>query len=308
MKTVFMGTPDFAAESLKAIIDAGHHVCLVMSQPDAARDRGKKFKPTPVKMVAMENDIPVYQPESIKDEECINRLAELNPDIIVVAAYGKILPKEILTLPKYGCINVHASLLPKYRGSAPIQYAILNGEEETGVTIMQMAEGMDTGDMLSKATVTVGRANCEELHDKLASCGGQLLVETMKAIEDGTVCPEKQDDSKATMAPMISKKDGLVDFSMDAESIERKVRAFYPWPGAYTNYKDQLLKIWEADAISWNGEEKPGSILAADAEGIKVGCGKGALLLKTIQVPGKKRMSVSDYLKGNTIEIGTILG
>lgn len=303
-----MGTPDFAAESLKAIIEAGHEVCLVMSQPDAARDRGKKVKATPVKEVALAHDIPVFQPASLKEEGVMERLRECDPHIIVVAAYGKILPKAILELPKYGCINVHASLLPKYRGSAPIQHAILNGDEVTGVTIMQMAEGMDTGDMLSKVEIPVDGANCEELHDRLAKAGAELLVETMKGIEAGTVRAEKQNDEESCLAPMISKKDGLIDFSMDAESIERKIRAFYPWPGAFTEYRGGLLKVWEAEVDPSENKETPGKILAADDEGIKVGTGKGILILKIIQMPGKKRMAVKDYLKGNSIEIYSVLG
>lgn len=308
MKVVFMGTPDFAAESLKAIIQAGHEVCLVMSQPDAARDRGKKIKATPVKEVALSHDLPVFQPASLKEEGVMEKLSESGPDIIVVAAYGKILPKAILELPKYGCINVHASLLPKYRGSAPIQHAILNGDEVTGVTIMQMAEGMDTGDMLSKVEIPVDGANCEELHDTLAKAGAELLIKTMKEIEAGTARAEKQNDEESCLAPMISKKDGLIDFSMDAESIERKIRAFYPWPGAFTEYEGGLLKVWEATVDTSEIMETPGKILAADDDGIKVGTGKGILILKVIQMPGKKRMAVKDYLKGNSIEINSVLG
>lgn len=308
MRTVFMGTPDFAAVSLAALAEAGHEVCYAVSQPDKARDRGKKVQFPPVKEEALKHDIPVLQPEKIRDEDFMDKLRECAPDIIVVAAYGKILPKEILDLPKYGCVNVHASLLPRYRGSAPIQHAILNGEEETGVTIMQMAEGMDTGDMLAKARTYVDNKNCEELHDELARMGASLLIETMKDIEMGNAHPEKQDDRLATMAPMISKKDGLIDFSASADSIERKARAFYPWPGSYTLLDGNIFKIWKAQVVEDKWGLPAGTVADVCASGISVCTGDGALLITEVQSPGKRRMKCEDWLKGNSIEIHTVLG
>ena len=308
MKIVFMGTPDFASKSLEALVESGYEVALAVTQPDAKKDRGKKVKFPPVKEAAIAAGIDVMQPEKVRDEDFMETMKSINPDLIVVAAYGQILPKELLELPKFGCVNVHASLLPKFRGSAPIQHAILSGDEKTGVTIMQMAEGLDTGDMLTKAEVDIDHKNCEELHDELATVGAKLLVDTIPLIESGRVTPEKQDDSLATLAPMLSKKDGLVDFSLSAEEIERKIRAFYPWPGTFTYLDGEMFKIWQARALDEDGGKEPGSVLGADKEGIKVCCGKGALLLETVQAPGKKRMSAEDYLKGNKIEISTILG
>lgn len=312
MKTIFMGTPDFAAVSLEALIKAGHDVVCVVSQPDAAKDRGKKIKYPPVKEKALEYGVTVLQPEKIRDKEFMDEISGIKPDIIVVAAYGKILPKEILELPRYGCVNVHASLLPKYRGSAPIQHSILSGEEVTGVTIMQMAEGMDTGDMISKVEVGIDHKNCEQLHDELASAGAELLVQTLKEIESGTAVPEKQNDDEATYAPMIKKKDGLIDFSASAVSIERKIRAFYPWPGSFTKLKGEMFKIWKA-SVEEDDKEKsachvPGTVISADPEGIRVCTGDGILRLTEIQTPGKRRMDTEDWLKGNSIEIHTVLG
>lgn len=308
MKTVFMGTPDFAAVSLEALVKAGHDVSYAVCQPDKAKGRGNKVKYTPVKETAIKYGIEVLQPEKVREEDFMEKLKAAAPDIIVVAAYGKILPKEILDLPQYGCINVHASLLPKFRGSSPIQHAIMTGEEETGVTIMQMAEGMDTGDMISKVSTPVDHKNCEQLHDELAELGAGLLVETLEKIKDGKAEPEKQDDALATFAPMISKKDGLIDFSASADSIERKIRAFYPWPGTYTELGGDIFKIWQADCLVEDHEKEPGTVIAADKEGIKVCTGKGVLVLKEVQSPGKKRMKCEDWLKGNSIEINTILG
>lgn len=311
MKTIFMGTPDFAAVSLKALKEAGHDVMCAVCQPDAAKDRGKKIKYPPVKETAIACDIKVLQPDKVRNEDFIKAIKEMDPDIIVVAAYGKILPKEILQIPKFGCINVHASLLPRYRGSAPIQHAILEGEEVTGVTIMQMAEGMDTGDMISKVTVPVGSKNCEQLHDELAEAGAGLLIRTMNDIENGNAVHEKQDDSLATYAPMIRKKDGLINFSASAVSIERKIRAFYPWPGSFTQLNGQMFKIWKASVETDktnSGGHVPGTVISTDNEGIRVSTGEGILRLIEVQTPGKRRMTAEDWLKGNSIEINTVLG
>ena len=309
MKTIFMGTPDFAAVILKALTESRHQVAYAVTQPDKARNRGKKIQYTPVKELAVSEGIEVLQPEKVRgNEEFLGIIRECAPDVIVVAAYGQILPKELLEMPKYGCINVHASLLPKLRGAAPIQKAIIDGEKETGVTIMQMAEGLDTGDMLLKESVEIGRMNYSRLHDRLAEVGARLLIEALDLIEEGKVQPEKQDESLSTYAHMISKADGKVDFSRSPEEIERLIRGFDPWPGAFCDCGDVVMKLWQAEPLEEDIRGiQPGTVLSADAEGLKIACGGRALLVTEIQVPGKKRVSVGDYLKGNRIEAGTVL-
>ncbi|MCQ2551039.1 MAG: methionyl-tRNA formyltransferase [Clostridia bacterium] len=308
MKIVFMGTPDFAAISLEKLISRGHEVGLVITQPDKAKDRGKKVKFSPVKEVALEHNIPVLQPEKVKNnQQFFDVLKEYNPDIIVVAAYGKIIPKEILELPRYGCINVHASLLPRLRGASPIQHAIVDGEKVTGVTIMQMGQGLDTGDMLTKTEVEIGDMNYEELHDVLSVKGADLLVETLSLIEQGKVKPEKQDDSLSTYAPMIYKQDGKIDFGKSPEEIERLVRGFDPWPGAFCNYGDMTLKIWHCSKVMEETKEENGTILDVSDRGILISCGGKKLLADEIQVPGKKRVMVKDYIRGNSLERGKVL-
>lgn len=309
MKIGFMGTPDFAVPVLEALISAGHQICCVITQPDRARNRGKKVIFSPVKTAAVEHGIDVLQPEKIKGDETVFRfLQEQNPDIIVVAAYGQIIPKSILDLPKYGCVNVHASLLPKLRGASPIQHAILQGERETGVTIMQMAEGLDTGDMIAKVRTEVGRKNGQELHDELAHLGAELLTETLPLIEAGKIAPEKQDDSMATYAGLITKGDGKIDFSRTPQEIERQIRAFDPWPGAYCGYGDGQMKIWKAECLDGEGKGVPGEICGVSDEGIDILCGGGILRVEEIQLPGKKRIEVKAFLRGNFIEKGRILG
>lgn len=309
MKTVFMGTPDFAAVILKALAESRHQVMFAVTQPDKARNRGKKIQYTPVKELALKKGIDVLQPEKVRgNEELFNILKNCSPDIIVVAAYGQILPKEILELPKYGCINVHASLLPKLRGAAPIQRAILEGDRTTGVTIMQMAEGLDTGDMLLKESVEIGRMNYSQLHDRLAEIGSRLLLETLDMIEEGRVHPEKQDDSISTYAYMISKQDGKISFEKSPEEIERLIRGFDPWPGAFCSYEDMTMKLWKAEPLEETTEGiKPGTVISADERGIKIACGGRAIMVTEIQVPGKKRVEVKEYLKGNRIAAGTVL-
>lgn len=316
MKTVFMGTADFAASVLKSVADAGHEVGYAISQPDKSKNRGKKILETPVKIMAKNLGIKVLQPERIKgNKEVLEILKSYDPDVIVVAAYGKLLDEDILNLPKYGCVNVHASLLPRHRGAAPIQWSIYSGDKETGVTIMQMAKGMDTGDMLSKAKIEVGKKTSQQLFEELAELGASLLTDTLVKIEEGTVAHIPQDDNEATMAPMISKKDGEIDWTKSAEEIERMTRAFYQWPGAYTNYGDKKMKIVEADVInnendssSINDESIPGRVISADKNGLKIETGKGCLLVTKLQMPGKKEMKVDDYLRGNKIDIFTVLG
>lgn len=337
MKVIFMGTADFAAHILQDLVHGGHDVLCAVSQPDRSKNRGKKMIETPVKAISSQLGIEVLQPERIKkNNEFLDILKSYNPDVIVVAAYGKMLSREILDLPAYGCINVHASLLPRHRGAAPIQWAVYSGDEKTGVTIMQMAEGMDTGDMLKKRETLIGRKNSEELFEELASIGGKLLLETLSDIESGDILPEKQDESLATEAPMISKKDGEVDWTKSAVEIERMIRAFYPWPGTYTMYGEKQLKIWKADVLKNENldlddidlctDEKygtgkvitservdiekcvPGKVICVGKDSLVVDTGEGKLSLREVQMPGKKKMKIDDFLRGNKIEISTILG
>ena len=313
MKIVFMGTPDFAVPTLEELLEAGHDVDLVITKPDAVRDRGKKVKFSPVKETALNYEIPVLQPETLKNaDDVVEAIKKVAPDVICVVAYGKILPKSILELPRLGCINVHGSLLPKYRGAAPVQWSVICGEEVTGVTIMYMAEGMDTGDMLAKAETEVGDKTAGELSDELSVMGAELLVKVLEDLERGDVSPEKQDDSLATYAPMIFKKDGLLDFTQPAADLYHRMKGLSPWPGTYTYLDGELFKVWDAKAVDEEdmpaGGEGPGTVVAAGEEGILVRTGKGGLLLTEIQVPGKKRTRAADYLRGHSVEINTKLG
>lgn len=309
MKIIYMGTPDFAVPALEAIVKAGHEVGYVVSQPDAARDRGKKLKPTAVKAKALELGLEVLQPLKVKgNEDFFNILKKYDPDLIVVAAYGRVIPKEILDLPKYGCVNIHGSILPRWRGAAPIQWSIISGDEQTGVTLMYMAEGIDTGDMIAKTYTPIEKKTSGELHDELSQLGAQLLVSKLDEFEKGNIKAEKQDDSLSCHAPMLSKKDGLIDFSKSAKSIECAIRGLSPWPGAYTYLNDEIFKIWEADVIDKKNSDEPGTVINVSKKGIEISTGDGVLLAKLIQVPGKKKMYVQDYIKGNNIEIKTILG
>ena len=308
MRIVFMGTPDFSVPCLQALIDDGHDVCAVFTQPDKPKGRHGVLTPPPVKELALKYDIPVYQPKTLKTDEAKELFKSLNAELAIVVAYGKILPGEFIHAPKYGCINVHASLLPKLRGAAPIQKAIIDGEKETGVTIMQMAEGLDTGDMLLKESVEIGDMNYSRLHDRLAQIGSGLMLRALDLIGEGKIQPEKQDDSLSTYAHMISKADGKIDFSKSPEEIERLIRGFDPWPGAFCDCGDAMMKLWKAEPIDEStGEIEPGTVISADEKGLKIACGGRALMVTEIQMPGKKRVSVKEYLKGNKIEKGTIL-
>lgn len=301
MKVVFLGTPDFAVPVLERIIEDGHDVGYVVTQPDRAGNRGKVIY-SPVKQTALDHNIPVLQPEKLsKDDEAVNAIKAFAPDVMVVVAYGQILKKNILDIPEYGVFNVHASLLPRLRGASPIQHAILEGDEEAGVTIMKVDEGLDTGDMLISGSVPVGRKNFEELHDALAAIGADLMSRALVLIEKGEAVFTKQDDSKSTYAGLITKQDGKIDFNEPAEEIERKVRAFDPWPGAFCELDGKMMKIWKADVCDCKGDRQPGDILSADTDGILVKCGSGALLIKEIQIPGKKRVPVKDYLLGHKV-------
>ena len=303
MRIVFMGTPDFAVPSLKQLIGDGHEVVGVFTQPDKPKNRGMKLTPSPVKVVALEHNIPVYQPTTLKDDETYEALAALAPELIVVAAYGKILPKRILDLPPKGCINVHSSLLPRYRGAAPINWAILNGETETGVTIMYMAEGLDTGDIISqRATPIDPNETVESLHDRLVDIGAQLLGETVTAIGAGTASRTPQDDALSCYAPMLSRELSPIDFSRSAKEIHNQVRGLIPWPATTVEIKGETFKIFAVEETDQTSDKTPGTWLGADKKGINVVCGDGRVLrILELQAPGKKRMRAVDYLRGHAL-------
>lgn len=309
MKIVYMGTPDFAVPALAALAEAGHEIGYVVTQPDAVRDRGKKVKQTPVKEKALELGLNVLQPEKIKrNAEFFERIKAYQPDLIAVAAYGQILPKEILEIPSLGCVNIHGSLLPRFRGAAPIQRAILEGDEETGITLMFMEEGLDTGAMIAKRKTLIGTKNAAQLHDELSQMGAELLVDTLPLLQEGKIEAIPQNDKEATYAPMILKKDGQIDFHRTPDEIERQIRAFDPWPGAFTTYKGKLFKIWKASVSDTENSAEPGTITDVSDQGIAISAGGGTLIAEVIQVPGKKRMAAADYLKGNSIEKYSVLG
>ena len=309
MKIVFMGTPDFAVGALEALVEAGHEVVAVVTQPDKPKGRGKEMQQTPVKICAIKHNIEVFQPVKIKTEDAVEVLRGYGADLFVVAAFGQILSKEILEMPKYGCVNIHASLLPKYRGAAPIQWAILDGEKETGVTIMQMNEGLDTGDMLTKVIVPIEDTDTgESLFDKLAEAGAKLLIETIPQMEAGTLKPEPQDASLSTYAKMIKKEMGLIDWKKEAVVLERLVRGMNSWPSAYTHFNGKTLKVWEAGVETKEAKAAPGTVVEVTKNSIKVQTGQDLLVLKQIQLEGKKRMDVAAFLLGYKVEVGTLLG
>ncbi len=307
MRILFMGTPDFAVPCLEALMDAGHTLVGAVSQPDQPKGRGHKLQPPPVKVCAMEHNVPVYQPTTLKNESFLDVLQETNPELIVVVAYGKILPKYILDYPKYGCVNVHASLLPKYRGAAPIQWSVINGEPVTGVTTMYMAEGLDTGDMIEKAETEIGAAETYgELHDRLSRLGAELLISTVQKIEDGTVEREVQKDEESCYAPMLSKETGHIDWTKPGQEILNLIRGTNPWPMAFSLYEGVPLKLI-AGSIAKQKGGRPGEILSADKKGICIATGDGSILVTEIQMQGSKRMEVASYLNGHEICVGTIL-
>lgn len=309
MKIVFMGTPDFSVETLKQILAAGHEVSLVVTQPDRPRGRGKKPSFSPVKEYATEQNIPCFQPEKIRDASCIEILQKEQADIFVVVAFGQILPQRILDIPKYGCMNVHASLLPKYRGAAPIQWSVINGDAETGVTTMRMDAGMDTGDILLQDRIAIAPDETGgSLFDKLAVAGGALCVKTLAQIADGTIESIPQDHEAATYTRMISKQDGEIDFTLPAERIECLIRGMNPWPSAYTRIGNKMLKIWEADVIAQKDAHQPGEIFDVTKDAFCVAAGEGALKILSLQLEGKKRMNTADFLRGYTLENGDCLG
>ncbi len=308
MKVIFMGTPDFSVGTLEALIEAGHEVVLAVTQPDKPKGRGGKMQYPPVKEVALEHDIPVFQPKKIRDPQSIEKLRKYEADVMVVIAFGQILPKEILKMTPYGCINVHASLLPKYRGAAPIQWAVINGERVSGVTTMQMDEGLDTGDMIMKTEVVLDEKETGgSLHDKLALEGAKLCVHTLKALEEKTAVWEKQEDSPTEYARMLDKKLGDIDWTKDAVSIERLIRGLNPWPSAYTKWNSKIMKIWEADVLEGQTDQMPGTIVKVEKDGFCVQTGTGLIKVLSLQIPGKKRMDAGAFLRGYPMEEGTVL-
>ena len=308
MKLIYMGTPDFAVPPMEMLAEAGHEIVYAVTQPDAVRDRGKKVKFSPVKEKALELGIPVLQPAKIRrNEEFADTLKSAGADVAVVSAYGKILPAGILDIPKYGCLNIHGSLLPRFRGAAPIQAAIMAGDEVTGVTIMHMDEGLDTGDMLAKASTPVLDKTCGQLHDELALMGGRLIVETLQDLDGAFAGAQKQDDTLSTYAPMLSKQDGHADFSMTPEEIERRIRAFDPWPGTFAEVNGKVFKLWKAEALDQENDAPYGTVTAAGNDGLDISAGGRILRVTQLQAPGKRRMNTGDYLRGNFIEIGTVL-
>lgn len=305
-----MGTPDFSVGILKALVQAGHEVVLAVTQPDKPKGRGGKMQYPPVKEKALEYQIPVFQPKRVRNPECIEELRKYPADIMVVVAFGQILPKEILEMTPYGCVNVHASLLPKYRGAAPIQWAVINGEKVSGVTTMQMDEGIDTGDMLLKTEVVLDEKETGgSLHDKLSAAGAELCVRTLKALEEGTVTPEVQKESTTEYARMLEKSIGRIDWNQSADAIERLIRGLDPWPSAFTDWEGKVMKIWEAQVVKGpETAEIPGTVTAVEKDGFLVQTGQGALKVLALQIPGKKRMEAGAFLRGYPMNPGMVLG
>lgn len=306
MRIVFMGTPDFAVPSLQALIDAGHDVCAVYTQPDKPQGRKQILTAPPVKTLALEHDIPVFQPNTLKNEDEQACLRELAPEVIIVVAYGKLLPKAVLDIPPRGCINVHGSLLPRWRGAAPIQWAVIAGDEMAGVTTMQMAEGLDTGDMLLTYETKVGeKETAGELFDRLAQSGAELLTQTLVKLDE--ITPRPQDDAQSCYAHMLDKQMAVIDWNKSAHEIDCLIRGLNPWPIALTTLSGERLKVFAAEKAAGNGE--PGTVLEADPKkGLTVACGEGALGLTEIQLVGGKRMKATDFLRGHSLEVGVKLG
>ena len=321
MRIVFMGTPDFSVPALKALVEAGHQVIAVVTQPDKPKGRGKEVQMTPVKIQAMEYGIPVYQPAKVREASFVEVLKGLEADVYVVIAFGQILPKAVLELPKYGCINIHASLLPKYRGAAPIQWCVIDGERETGITTMMMDVGLDTGDMLEKAVIPIEEKETGgSLHDKLSMAGGDLILSTLKKLEEGTLVRTPQTDEGTCYAKMLTKSLGDIDWNQGAVSIERLIRGLNPWPSAYTMWNGKTIKIWAADVIA--GREAadflsesgvpaetgtaPGTVVCSDKRRLVVCTSGGLLSIRELQMEGKKRMDTPAFLRGYPIPAGDV--
>ncbi|MEH6482094.1 MULTISPECIES: methionyl-tRNA formyltransferase [Pseudoalteromonas] len=309
LRIIFAGTPDFAARHLQALIQSEHQIVGVYSQPDRPAGRGKKLKASEVKELALEHNLPVFQPQSLKNDEALAELTSLNADIVIVVAYGLILPKAILEAPRLGCLNVHGSILPRWRGAAPIQRAIWAGDEQTGVTIMQMDEGLDTGDMLhiSRCPISTTETSAS-LYTKLAELGPDALIETINKLANGEITPEPQNDELANYAKKLSKEEADIDWSMSALQIERNIRSFNPWPMCFTQMGGQTVKIHQAQVMLQSGD--PGQILSSDKNGVVVACGEHALCITQLQPQGKKPMAINDFLNGRSdwVTPGTILG
>lgn len=316
MRVVFMGTPQFAVPALTALIEAGHEVAAVVTQPDKPKGRGKEVQMSPVKEKALECNIPVYQPVKARNPEFVEILTSLSPQVIVVAAFGQILPRSILDIPPFGCVNIHASLLPKYHGASPIQYAVINGDKESGITTMMMAEGIDTGDMLDQEAILLDEKETGgSLHDKLSAIGGRLILKTLEKLENGTAVRIPQDESKVCYVGMIKKSMGDIDWSMEAESIERLIRGLNPWPSAYTVWNGKVLKIWKASVLE--AEEETGKDAASFASWgevteagngrLVIKTGKGSLSVEELQLQGKKRVDTASFLRGYPIAKGSVL-
>ncbi|WP_165722841.1 MULTISPECIES: methionyl-tRNA formyltransferase [unclassified Pseudoalteromonas] len=309
LRIIFAGTPDFAARHLQALIQSEHQIVGVYSQPDRPAGRGKKLKASEVKALALEHNLPVFQPQSLKNDEALAELTSLNADIMIVVAYGLILPKAILEAPRLGCLNVHGSILPRWRGAAPIQRAIWAGDEQTGVTIMQMDEGLDTGDMLHVSRCPISATETSEsLYTKLAELGPDALIETINKLANGEITPEPQNDELANYAKKLSKEEANIDWSMSALQIERNIRSFNPWPVCFTQMGGQTVKIYQAQVVLQSGD--PGQILSSDKNGVVVACGEHALCITQLQPQGKKTMAINDFLNGRSdwVTPGTILG
>jgi methionyl-tRNA formyltransferase len=307
IRTVFMGTPDFALDTLRGLIEAGVQLVGVYTQPDRPKGRGKKLTPPPVKELALQHDIPVFQPQKLRDPLAVEELKALAPDLIVVVAYGQILPQAVLDIPQHGCINVHASLLPKYRGAAPINKVIVDGETETGVTTMLMDIGLDTGDMLIKRTLTIGAdETAGQLHDRMAPLGREAMDETLRQLCAGALKAEKQDDGETCYASMMKKEDGLIDWSLPAKQIHNLVRGLDPWPAAYTSLNGETLKVSKTAVET--GSAAAGSVVNADENGVSIACGEGVLRVGELQLPGKRKMLAADFLRGHNLPAGTLLG
>ncbi len=308
LRIVFMGTPDFAATTLKPLIDGPDEVVAVVTQPDRGKGRGKKITAPAVKLLAQTVDIPVLQPTTIKTEEFHNGLLSYQPDIIVVAAYGRILPRSLLELAPLGCINVHGSLLPCHRGAAPIQWAVIKGDTEVGITIIQMDEGMDTGDILLKAVITAEPGETAgTLFDKLAILGGKTLLKAIQGVKEGTLVSQPQDHSLATAAPMLKKSDGAIDWNKNANEIESLIRGLDPWPSAFCFVKDKRLRLFQPEVFYKKSDARPGTLLRADKRGLLIACGKNCLLIKEVQPEGRRRMSIEAFVCGHPPTPGTLL-
>jgi methionyl-tRNA formyltransferase len=307
LRIIFMGTPEFACPTLQALLDRGEQVVAVVTQPDRPKGRGQRLQSPPVKLLAEAHAIPVLQPLRVRAPEAVAAIRDLAPDLIVVVAFGQILPKVLLDIPRHGCINVHASLLPRYRGAAPLNWCIINGETETGVTTMLMDVGLDTGDMLLKRSTPIDpEEDTSALHDRLAVLGAEALAETLDRLVAGTLSAEKQDDHLTCYAPLLKKEDGRIDWSRGAQTIKNLVRGMAPWPGAYTWLGGQMLKVWRVTTTACTGA--PGTVLAVGRDGIEVACGDGSVIITELQLEGKRRLAAREFLAGWRLEPGTVLG